>query len=128
MNLVAVVLALALIEFFVFGLLVGRARGTYGVPAPAIAGHPVFDRYMRVHQNTMEQLVVFVPAMWLFATYVSATVAAVLGLVFVIGRVLYMRGYVQDPSKRSVGFVVSAIPLLILLLGSVIGAVLAWLG
>lgn len=128
MNLVAVVLALALIEFFVFGLLVGRARGTYGVPAPAIAGHPVFDRYMRVHQNTMEQLVVFVPAMWLFATYVSATVAAGLGLVFVIGRVLYMRGYVQDPSKRSLGFAVSAIPLLILLLGSVIGAVLAWLG
>ena len=127
MNLVAVVIALALIEFFVFGLLVGRARQTYSVPAPAIAGHPVFDRYMRAHQNTMEQLVVFVPAMWLFATYVSANIAAVLGLVFVIGRVLYMRGYVQDPSKRSAGFVVSAIPQLILLLGSVIGASLAWL-
>lgn len=127
MNLVAIVLALALIEFFVFGLLVGRARQTYGVPAPAIAGHPVFDRYMRAHQNTMEQLVVFVPAMWLFATYVSANIAAVLGLVFVIGRILYMRGYVQDPTKRSVGFAVSAIPQLILLLGSVIGASLAWL-
>jgi len=127
MSLVAAVLALALIEFFVFGLLVGRARQTYGVPAPAIAGHPVFDRYMRVHQNTMEQLVVFVPAMWLFATYVSANIAALLGLVFVVGRVLYMRGYVQDPSKRSLGFAVSAIPQLILLLGSVIGASLAWL-
>ena len=127
MSLVAVVVALALIEFFVFGLLVGRARQTYGVPAPAIAGHPVFDRYMRAHQNTMEQLVVFVPAMWLFATYVSANIGALLGLVFVIGRVLYMRGYVQDPSKRSVGFAVSAIPLLILLLGSVVGASLAWL-
>jgi uncharacterized MAPEG superfamily protein len=127
MSLVAAVLVLALIEFFVFGLLVGRARQAYGVPAPAIAGHPVFDRYMRVHQNTMEQLVVFVPAMWLFATYVSANIAALLGLVFVVGRVLYMRGYVQDPSKRSLGFAVSAIPQLILLLGSVIGASLAWL-
>lgn len=127
MNLVAVVIALALIEFFAFGLLVGRARQTYDVPAPAIAGHPIFDRYMRAHQNTMEQLVVFVPAMWLFATYVSANIAALLGLLFVIGRALYMRGYVQEASKRSVGFAVSAIPLLILMLGSVIGAFSAWL-
>jgi len=127
MNLVAAVVALALIEFFVFGMLVGRARQTYDVPAPAIAGHPVFDRYMRVHQNTMEQLVIFVPAMWLFATYVSAGVAAALGLLFVIGRVVYLRGYVQDPSKRSVGFAISAIPQMILMLGSVIGAVVAWI-
>ena len=127
MNLVAVVIALALIEFFVFGLLVGRARQSYDVPAPAIAGHPIFDRYMRVHQNTMEQLVIFVPAMWLFATYVSAGVAAALGLLFVIGRVVYLRGYVQDPSKRSVGFAISAIPQMILMLGSVIGAVVAWI-
>jgi uncharacterized MAPEG superfamily protein len=127
MNLVAAVVALALIEFFVFGLLVGRARQTYDVPAPAIAGHPIFDRYMRVHQNTMEQLVVFVPAMWLFATYVSASVAAGLGLLFVIGRVVYLRGYVQDPSKRSVGFAMSALPEMILMLGSVIGALVAWL-
>jgi glutathione S-transferase len=127
MNLVAVVIALALIEFFVFGLLVGRARQTYDVPAPAIAGHPIFDRYMRVHQNTMEQLVVFVPAMLIFATYVSANVAALLGLLFVIGRVLYLRGYVEDPRKRSVGFAVSAIPQLILMLGGVIGAAVAWL-
>jgi glutathione S-transferase len=127
MSMVAVVVALALIEFFVFGLLVGRARQTYGVPAPAIAGHPVFDRYMRVHQNTMEQLVVFVPAMFLFATYVSAPIGAALGLLFVVGRVVYLQGYVKDPGKRSAGFAISAIPQLILMLGSVIGALVAWL-
>lgn len=127
MPLVAVVLSLALIEFFVFGLLVGRARQTYDVPAPAISGHPVFDRYMRVHQNTMEQLVVFVPALFLFATFVSSTIAALLGLLFVVGRVVYLRGYVADPAKRGTGFVMSAIAQVSLMLGSLIGAVVAWL-
>jgi hypothetical protein len=65
--------------------------------------------------------------MWLFATYVSASVAAGLGLLFVIGRVVYLRGYVEDPSKRSVGFAMSALPEAILMLGSVIGALVAWL-
>ena len=124
---VTIVAMLALLEYFFFSIKVGQARGKYGVKAPATTGNEIFERYNRVHQNTMEQLVVFVPAMWLFATYVSANIAALLGLVFVVGRVLYMRGYVQDPSKRSLGFAVSAIPQLILLLGSVIGASLDWL-
>jgi uncharacterized MAPEG superfamily protein len=127
MSLVAAVIALALIEFFVFGILVGRARQTYDVPAPAITGHPVFERYMRVQQNTMEQLVIFVPAMLLFATYVSAGGAALLGLLFVVGRFLYLRGYVQDPAKRRTGFALTALPQLILMAGSLIGATVAWL-
>lgn len=127
MSLVAAVIVLALIEFLAFGFLVGRARQQYGVPAPAISGHPVFDRYMRVHQNTMEQLVIFVPAMLVFATYVSAGGAALLGLLFIAGRVVYLRGYVADPSKRSTGFAISATPQLILLLGGLIGALVAWL-
>lgn len=126
MNLVAFVTALALIEFFVFGLLVGRARGTYGVPAPAITGHPVFERYMRAHQNTMEQLVVFVPAIFLFATYVGPGIAALLGALFVVGRALYFAGYVAEASKRSAGFVVSALAQIVLLLGGAIGALVAW--
>jgi glutathione S-transferase len=125
MNLVAIVIGLALVEYFVFGLLVGRARGQYGVAAPAMSGHPIFERYMRVHQNTLEQLVVFVPAMVLFGTYVSGTIAAVLGLVWMVGRVLYLRGYVADPAKRSTGFALSALPQLILLLGGIVGALLA---
>ena len=104
MEPVAVVILLALVEYVAFGGLVGRARGKYGVNAPAVSGHEVFERYFRVHQNTLELLVVFVPAMWLFGTYVNPTWAALLGLVFVVGRVLYLLGYVKDPAKREIGF------------------------
>lgn len=125
MNLVAIVIGLALVEYFVFGLLVGRARQQYGVAAPAMSGHPIFERYMRVHQNTMEQLVVFVPAMLIFGVYVSGTVAALLGLVWIAGRALYLRGYVADPSQRSTGFALTALPQLILLVGGIVGALVA---
>ena len=122
MEPVAVVILLALIEYVAFGMLVGRARGKYGVHAPAVAGHEVFERYFRVHQNTLEMLVVFVPAMWLFGTYVDPTWAAVLGLVYVVGRILYLRGYVADPAKREIGFGLSVLPVIALLLGALWGA------
>jgi uncharacterized membrane protein YecN with MAPEG domain len=122
MEFVAFVIALALLEYAVFGLLVGRARGKYRVAAPAISGHPVFERYFRVHQNTLEQLMAFVPAMWLFGTYVNPTWAAWLGLVFVVGRVVYLVGYVADPAKREAGFALSSLPVAILLLGALWGA------
>lgn len=122
MEPVAVVILLALIQYVAFGVLVGRARGKYGVPAPAVAGHEVFERYFRVHQNTLEILVVFVPAMWLFGTYVDPTWAALLGLVYVVGRILYLRGYVADPAKREVGFGLSVLPVIVLLLGALWGA------
>lgn len=125
MNLVAAVIGLALVEYFVFSLLVGRARSQYGVAAPAMTGHPIFERYMRVHQNTLEQLVVFVPAMLLFGTYVSSSFAALLGLVWIVGRVVYLRGYVADPAKRSTGFALTVLPQLILLVGGIVGALLA---
>ena len=122
MEFVAFVIALALLEFAVFGMLVGWARGKYKVAAPAISGHPVFERYFRVHQNTMEQLVGFVPAMWLFGTYVNPSWAGWLGLVFVVGRALYLVGYVADPAKREIGFALSFLPALVLLLGGLWGA------
>ena len=121
MQLVAFVILLALLEYVVFGMLVGRARGKYGVNAPATAGHPVFERYFRVHYNTLEQLVVFVPAMWLYGTYVSPSWAACLGLAYIVGRFTYLVGYVADPRKREIGFGLSALPLLILLLGALWG-------
>lgn len=127
MHLVAFVIVAALIEFFIFGALVGRARGQYKVAAPAITGDPIFERYFRVHQNTMEQLVMFVPAMWFFGVYVSPTWAALLGVVFIIGRVVYLRGYVEEPSKRETGVIIGAVALVILLLGAAIGALVAWL-
>lgn len=122
MEPVAVVVVIALLEYVVFGALVGRARGLYGVKAPAVSGHEMFDRYFRVHQNTLELLVAFVPAVWLFGLYVSPKWAALIGLVYVAGRVLYLLGYVKDPSKREFGFGLSVLPIVVLLVGALWGA------
>jgi glutathione S-transferase len=125
---VDVVIALALLEYFTFGLLVGRARGKFNVPAPATTGHPEFERTFRVHQNTLEQLIIFVPSMWVFATFVSQPIACLLGLAFLVGRALYFRGYVAEAAKRGTGFAISALANLALLLGALIGAGLKALG
>ena len=125
MALVAIVIALALIEYLVFALLVGRARVRCNVLAPATTGHPVFERYFRVQQNTLEQLIVFLPSIWLFGTYVSPLWAAGLGLLFVVGRVAYMIGYVADPKKRGAGFGLSFLPTAILAVGALVGAILS---
>lgn len=122
MPLVAIVTVLALVQYFVLGLQVGQARGKFGIEAPAITGHPIFERHFRVHQNTLEQLVVFVPALWLFATYVSASVAAALGVLFIIGRFVYARGYVAEPKKRGPGTAMTALATMVLLLGGLVGA------
>jgi uncharacterized MAPEG superfamily protein len=122
MEPVAVVIVLALIQYVVFAMLVGWARGKFGVKAPAVAGHEIFERYFRVHQNTLELLVAFVPAAWLFGTYVDATWAALLGLVYLVARVLYLRGYVADPAKREIGFALSILPVFVLLVGALWGA------
>ena len=127
MELVTIVIALALIEYAVFGMLVGWARGKYGVTAPAISGDPIFERYYRVQQNTLEILVLFIPGMWMFASYVDASIAAGLGLVFIVGRFLYFRGYVADPKSRSLGFVLSFFPALILVVGGLIAAAMTFL-
>ena len=82
----------------------------------------MFERYFRVHQNTLEQLIVFVPALWLFAYYVSNRVAALLGLVFIVARVLYARGYVADPKQRETGALVTVVAVAVLLLGGLLGA------
>jgi glutathione S-transferase len=125
MPYVQVVVGLALLEFLYFGFEVGRARARYNVPAPAVAGNEVFERYFRVQMNTLEQLMVFLPSIFIFARYWSPYVAAGLGLIFIIGRFLYLRGYVKDPKKREAGFALTALPNIILLLGAIIGAVRA---
>lgn len=120
---VALVIVLALLEYMVFGALVGWARGRYGVHAPAITGDPMFERYMRVHQNTMETLVIFVPALWLFGTYLSANIGAMLGLVFVASRGLYAFSYIKDPARRGAGATSTGLVLFVLIVGAAIGAV-----
>ncbi|HVH83674.1 MAG TPA: MAPEG family protein [Steroidobacteraceae bacterium] len=124
MPYVHIVLALALVEFFFFCLAVARARDTYQVPAPATTGHAVFERYFRAQMNTLEQLIIFVPSIILFGAYVSAWLAAALGVVFIIGRAVYFRGYVRAAEGRHRGFMLSVIPNLTLLGGGLLGA--AW--
>ncbi|HUI61282.1 MAG TPA: MAPEG family protein [Steroidobacteraceae bacterium] len=124
---VHLVICLAVLEFLYFGFEVGRARGRYGVAAPATSGNEIFERYFRVQMNTLEMLIVFIPACIIFARYVSAPVAAALGAVFIVGRYVYLRGYVRDPAKRELGFTLSSIPTSILLLGAIYGSVRALL-
>jgi len=125
-ELTAIVIGLALIEYSVFTMLCGRERGRCGVVAPATSGDPTFERYFRVQQNSVEQLIIFVPAMFLFGHYVSAPIGAGLGLVFILGRALFARGYYEEPPKRAAGFGLSLLSNLALLLGGLIGAVVAY--
>ena len=115
----------ALLEFFWFGIEVGRARGRYGVEAPATSGHPEFDRYFRVHMNTLEQLVMVVPAAFVFAYFVGDVWAAAAVAVFIVGRFIYFRSYVANPASRGLGFALSALPNLVLVVGSIVAIVMA---
>jgi glutathione S-transferase len=126
--LIHIVMLLALVEYFVFLLLVGSARYRFGVKAPAISGNADFERYYRVQMNTLEILVIFLPALWSFALFVSIRWAALLGLVFILGRALYFFGYTRAAEKRSLGFALSSLPMLVLLVGGLLGAGEAWLG
>jgi hypothetical protein len=122
MEIVAIVAVLALLQYIWFAVLVGQARGKYGVNGPAVTGHPVFERYFRVQMNTLELLIALLPGLWLFAHYVNPTVSALLGAVYLVGRFLYLRSYVSDPAKRGAGFGLSLLPVLILLLGALASA------
>ena len=123
MAYVDIVTALALLQFVVFGFKVGKARGRFGIKAPAISGNETFERYFRVQQNTLEQLIVFLPGLYLFSHYYSPLVAAVIGVVYLAGRELYSMTYVKDPSKREIGYGLTFLPTVILVLGGLFGAV-----
>ena len=123
MAYVDIVTALALLQFMVFGFKVAKARGRYGIVAPAIAGNEIFERYFRVQQNTLEQLIVFLPALYVFSHYYSPLVAAALGVVYLIGREIYAATYVRDPKKRELGFLLTVLPLAILIFGALLGAI-----
>ena len=127
MEPVYIVVALVLIEYVVIVMTTGSARGRFGVAAPSTTGNPAFERHFRVQQNTVEQLVIFLPAIFIFGHYVSPNGAAVLGLIFLVGRGIYGRGYVEDPAKRAPGFMLTFGSNVILLVGGLIGAVVAWL-
>ena len=111
------------IAFYVFvGMQVSRARRAYGVKLPATTGNPDFERVYRVHMNTLEWLPIFLPSLWLFATYIGDTSAAALGLVWIIGRILYMIGYLKAVEKRGPGFAIQGLACVVLWAGS-LGAI-----
>jgi uncharacterized membrane protein YecN with MAPEG domain len=125
MPYVHIVIGLALVEFLGFGLAVAGARGRYKVAAPAVTGNEMFERYLRVQMNTLEQLIVFIPSILLFGHYMSPYIAAGLGVIFLIGRLVYFFTYVKDPKSRELGFILTIGPNTILLGGAIVGAVRA---
>jgi glutathione S-transferase len=116
---------LALIEYSVMAALVGRARNQYGIKAPATTGHADFERINRVHINTLENLIIFVPAVCIFGLYVSEIWGAVLGAVFVLARAIYAVGYTRAADKRGIGAGITGIVNLVLIVGGLVGLVRA---
>ena len=127
MEAIAIITILALMQAYLFAIQVGQARVKHGVKAPSTSGHDDFDRMYRVHQNTMEQLILFIPALWIFGLYVHALAGAGIGLVFVIGRFVYRGAYLKDPASRSLGFGLGAVALAILMLGGLVGAGMSYM-
>jgi glutathione S-transferase len=121
---VSLVTLLALLLFVGVSVNVGRARAKYKIAAPAVSGNLDFERVYRVQQNTLEQLSIFLPALWLFAYYVSGPWAAGLGLAWIIGRVVYAIGYYKDANKRGPGFGISFGVTVVLIIGALVGVVL----
>jgi uncharacterized membrane protein YecN with MAPEG domain len=123
--LVAIVTILALLLYVFMSVRVGQARMKYNLPAPAISGNPDFERVFRVQANTLEWLPIFLPSLWLFAVMWNDRVAAAVGLVWIVGRWLYMTGYAREAKARSAGFMIQGLATLVLLFGALGRAV--WL-
>ncbi len=119
----ALVAILALVLYIAVSINVGRNRLRHDIKAPAVTGHPEFERAFRVQQNTIEQLLLFLPALWLFSLFVSAFWGGIVGLVWIGGRAFYAYSYLRDPETRGPGFIVGFAASLVLLIGALIGAV-----
>ncbi len=126
MEATVIITILALAQFMLFGIQVGSMRGKHGVKAPATTGHPEFERMFRVQQNTMEQLVVFIPALWIYGYLVNWFWGAAIGLVFIVGRFIYRASYVKDPDSRGIGFTLTFLPTAVMLVWSLIDAFLSF--
>ena len=116
----SIITLLALLVYFITVINVGRARAKYKVAPPATTGDPNFERVLRVQQNTLEQLVFFLPLLWLFSYYISDLWGSILGGVWVLGRVIYAWGYYQAAEKRTIGFAISSLSSMTLLVGTLI--------
>ena len=122
-NLIILITLLAVLLFAGSGVSVGVARHKYGVKAPAMTGHDVFERHVRAQMNTLEQLVIFLPGLWLFGFYWGGLVASGLGVLWLIARVLYIVLYVRRPDKRGLAFTTGTLINAVLVIGGLAGAV-----
>ena len=127
--LTVLVTLLAIIFYFYTGYRVGQMRDKHGIKAPATTGHPEFDCAYRVQMNTLEQFVVFLPLLWLATMYFRTWgwLPAFIGVIWILGRMLYMTTYMSDPDKRGTGFTIAAIALLALLVLTLIGIAQDWM-
>ena len=129
-----IVLVAILIQYISFGIKVGGAREKFGIKAPAISGHPEFERYYRVHQNTLEQLIILIPLYLVFPQMAEAQgwmgyeMTSAAGVLWIIGRYLYSSGYVKDPDSRGKGFIIGFLATVLLALGTLVLAVMSFLG
>jgi uncharacterized membrane protein YecN with MAPEG domain len=123
---IAVVTLAATLFYFWTGMGVAGARRVSGIDAPAMVGHPQLERAVRVQINTLEWLPIFLVTLWLFAVFIPAPYGrwggALLGLLWIIGRYLYMTSYMADPAKRTTGFLTQALACTVLFLGALGGA------
>ncbi|MBD2593867.1 hypothetical protein BCD64_04290 [Nostoc sp. MBR 210] len=120
----SLITALTLLLYSVITINVGRARAKYKVMPPQMTGDPNFERVLRVQQNTLEQTILFLPGLWLFSFYVNPLWGAVIGAIWLIGRIVYAWGYYQAAEKRMIGFAITTMSGMVLLLGSLIGIIL----
>ena len=127
MEAVAIVTILALVQYTYFGIQVGGAHQKYGVKVPSMSGDPQFECINRVHQNTLEQLVVLIPALWMYAHIVNPLWGAGMGVVYLIGRFIYSSAYKKDPSSRSLGFMLTFLPSAVMLVWVLVVAVISYL-
>lgn len=126
----AIVTLLAILLYMGLSLNVGRMRTKHRIVAPATAGHPAFERAFRVQMNTLEQMIAFLPLLWLATVYdtLQGWLPAGLGLIWLVGRILYAKSYMDDPKKRGPGFGLAALAQLGLLLLAAIGVGMALAG
>ncbi len=125
----AAVTILSILFVFYTGINVAQMRGKHKIQAPSVTGNPEFERAYRVQVNTLEQFVMFLPLLWLATTYFQSLgwLPAVFGLVWIVGRFMYLQGYMEAPEKRSTGFIITSLATAGLLVLSIIGIVQAWM-
>lgn len=127
MQYIELVIIFSVLQFLFFGVMAGKARVKFGVKAPAVTGHEGFERVYRVQMNTLEMLILFIPAISIAGKYFPAAAVAGIGTVYLLGRFVYWRAYVIAPAKRAIGFMLSIFPIVILILLSFIGVVMSFI-